>query len=60
VYAGTSNGLWEHVLQALPHPPAYQDAQLVWRWLGIGAITLVASAAALLGMMRLAPRRLAP
>lgn len=59
VYAATSDGLWEHVLQELPAPPAYQDAQLVWRWLGIGAITLVASAVALLGMMRLAPRRLA-
>jgi hypothetical protein len=56
VYAGTSDGLWEHVLQSLPAPPAYQDAALVWRWLGIGAITLVASVAALLGMTRLVPR----
>ena len=54
---GTSDGLWEHVLQSLPAPPAYQDAALVWRWFGIGAITLVASAAALLGMTRLVPRR---
>jgi len=58
VYAGTSDGLWEHVLQELPSPPAYQDAALVWRWLGIGAVTVVASAAALLGMTRLVPRRL--
>jgi hypothetical protein len=58
VYAGTSEGLWEHVLQMLPAPPAYPDSQLVWKWLGIGAITLVASAAALLGMTRLVPRRL--
>lgn len=57
VYAGTSDGLWEHVLQMLPAPPAYSDSQLVWKWLGIGAITLVASAAALLGMTRLVPRR---
>ena len=57
VYAGTSDGLWQHVLQSLPAPPAYQDAALVWRWLGIGAITLVASAAALLVMTRLVPRR---
>jgi hypothetical protein len=57
VYAGTSNGLWEHELQAFPAPPAYHDAQLVWRWIGIGAITLVASIAALLGMTRLVPRR---
>ena len=58
VYAGTSDGLWEHVLQSLPAPPAYQDAALIWRWLGIGAVTLVASAAALLAMVRLVPRRL--
>jgi hypothetical protein len=57
LYAGTSNGLWEHVLQALPAPPAYHDAALVWRWIGIGAVTLVASAAALLGMIKLVPRR---
>jgi hypothetical protein len=58
VYAGTSDGLWVHVLQELPAPPAYQDAALVWRWLGIGAVTLLASIAALLGMLRLAPRRI--
>jgi hypothetical protein len=57
VYAATPDGLWEHVLRSLPAPPAYQDAALVWRWLGIGAITLVAAAAALLGMTRLVPRR---
>ena len=58
VYAGTSDGLWEHVLQSLPAPPAYHDAALIWRWLGIGAVTLVASAVALLAMVRLVPRRL--
>ncbi|MFZ0181443.1 MAG: hypothetical protein WAL84_16480 [Candidatus Dormiibacterota bacterium] len=58
VYAGTSDGLWEHVLQSFPAPPAYKDAALVWRWIGIGAITLVASLAALLGMTRLVPGRL--
>jgi hypothetical protein len=58
VYAGTSDGLWEHVLQSFPAPPAYHDAALVWRWVGIGAVTLIASVAALLGMMRLVPRRL--
>jgi len=58
VYAGTSDGLWEHVLQNLPAPPAYPDAALIWRWLGIGAVTLVASAVALLAMVRLVPRRL--
>jgi hypothetical protein len=58
VYAGTPDGLWVHVLQELPAPPAYQDAALVWRWLGIGAVTMLASLAALLGMVRLAPRRI--
>lgn len=58
VYAGTSDGLWEHVLQNLPAPPAYHDAALIWRWLGIGAVTLVASTVALLAMVRLVPRRL--
>ncbi len=57
VYAGTSDGLWVHVLQQLPSPPAYQDAALVWRWLGIGAVTLVAAALTLLGLLRLMPRR---
>jgi hypothetical protein len=52
LYAGTSDGLWVHVLQKFPAPPAYSDAQLVWKWLGIGAITLVAAALALLGMIR--------
>lgn len=56
VYAGTSDGLFVHVLQALPAPPAYQDAALVWRWLGIGAVTLIASLAALFGLLGLAPR----
>jgi hypothetical protein len=58
VYAGTPDGLWVHILQELPAPPAYQDAALVWRWLGIGAVTVVAAALTLLGMVRLVPRRL--
>ena len=57
LYAGTSDGLWVHILQELPAPPAYQDAALVWRWIGIGAVTLVAAALTLLGMVRLVPRR---
>lgn len=60
VYAGTSDGLWVHVLQAFPAPPAYQDAALVWRWLGIGAVTLVAAALTLLGLVRLMPRHTGP
>ena len=57
VYAGTSNGLWVHVLQELPSPPAYRDAALVWRWLGIGAVTLMAAALTLLGLLRVMQRR---
>jgi hypothetical protein len=40
VYAGTSDGLWVHHLRALPAPPAYHDAALVWRWVGIGLVSL--------------------
>jgi hypothetical protein len=58
LYAGTSDGLWVHVLQALPAPPAYQDAALVWRWVGIGAVTLFAAALTVVGLVRLVPRRL--
>lgn len=59
VYAATTDGLWVHTLQALPAPPRYSDQALVFRWLGIGAVTLVASALAVLAMLRLfrAPRR---
>jgi hypothetical protein len=57
VYAGTSDGLWMHALQALPQPQSYQDAALVWRWIGIGAVTLVAAALTLFGMLQLMPRR---
>lgn len=58
VYAATSNGLWVHKLQALPAPPRYPDRALVARWLGIGAITLVAAAIAVFVMIRIAPRNL--
>ena len=57
LYAGTSDGLWVHMLQALPGPPAYHDAALVWRWVGIGAVTAFAAALTLLGLVRLVPRR---
>ena len=58
LYAATSDGLWVHTLQALPAPPQYSDQALIWRWLGIGAVTLVASALAVLLMLRLtSPRR---
>lgn len=57
VYAATPDGLWVHALQALPAPARYSDQALVWRWLGIGAVTLVASALAVLLMLRASPAR---
>jgi hypothetical protein len=52
VFAGTSDGLWVHVLQTLPAPPAYEDAALIWRWVGISVITVLASVLAVLGLVR--------
>jgi len=52
LYAATSNGLWVHHLQALPAPPAYHDAALVWRWIGIALVTLAVTALAVLAMRR--------
>ncbi|HEX6539933.1 MAG TPA: hypothetical protein VF155_12220 [Candidatus Dormibacteraeota bacterium] len=57
VYAATADGLWVHTLQVTPGPPRYSDQGLVFRWLGIGAVTLVASALALLALVRLTPAR---
>lgn len=57
VYAATPDGLWVHTLQALPAPTRYSDQALVWRWLGIGTVTLVASALAVLLMLRLPATR---
>ena len=47
VYAGTRDGLWVHHLQTIPAPPAYAPAGLWNRWLGIAALTAVATLAAL-------------
>ena len=57
VYAATRDGLWVHTLQALPAPTKYSDQALVWRWLGIAATTLVASALAVLLMLRVSSAR---
>jgi hypothetical protein len=57
IYAATPDGLWVHTLQALPAPTQYSDQALVWRWLGIGAVTLIASVLAVLLMLRLSPTR---
>jgi photosystem II stability/assembly factor-like uncharacterized protein len=55
VYAATSDGLWVHTLRSLPAPPRYSDQALVFRWLGIGAATLVAAVLAVVALMRLLP-----
>ena len=47
LYAATGNGLWVHRLQSFPAPPVYQDAALYLRWLGIGAVGLVATVLAI-------------
>lgn len=57
VYAATPDGLWVHTLRALPAPAQYSDQALVWRWVGIGAVTLVASALAVLLLLRISPPR---
>ncbi len=46
LYAGASDGLYAHRLQALPAPPAYRDAALVYRWLGTGLVSLLSAIAA--------------
>jgi hypothetical protein len=54
VYAATDDGLWVHHLRATPAPPSYPDSALRWRWLGIAVVTLVAAAAGVGGLLRLA------
>lgn len=56
VLAGTSDGLWVHVLQTLPAPPVYRDAALAWRWVGIALVSVAAAAAAAF-LLRFALRR---
>ena len=57
VYAATGDGLWVHTLQAFPAPPHYSDQALVYRWLGIASVTLVAAVVAVLMMLRLTRAR---
>jgi hypothetical protein len=45
LFAGTSDGVWVHRLQAIPAPPVYRDAALLWRWLGIALISIIAGLA---------------
>ena len=44
-----------HQLQAFPAPPAYHDASLYLRWLGIALVALLATAAAVWGLRRALP-----
>ncbi|MDQ6846844.1 MAG: hypothetical protein M3019_04580 [Candidatus Dormibacteraeota bacterium] len=55
LYAATDQGLFVHHLQALPTPPVYHDASLYLRWLGIALVSLLATAAAVLGLRRTLP-----
>jgi len=58
LYAGTDQGLYVHHLQSFPAPPVYQDARLYLRWLGIGAVGLVATVFAVVALgVALSPRR---
>jgi hypothetical protein len=53
VYAATRDGLWLHHLQATPAPPVYQGQDLRLRWIGIGAVSVVAVLLGVAGMFRL-------
>ncbi len=55
LYAATDQGLFVHHLQMLPRPPAYKDAELLQKWLGIAVVTLFATAAAVVGLRRAIP-----
>src|ERR1700694_23965 len=59
VYAGTPDDIWVHHLRALPAPAVYQDAALVWRWVGIALVSLV-SALAGAALLLIALRRSRP
>jgi hypothetical protein len=58
LYAATDQGLFVHHLQSFPAPPVYIDSALYLRWLGIAAVALAATIAALLALRRLLPRPL--
>jgi hypothetical protein len=56
LYAATDQGLYVHHLQSFPAPPVYVDSALYLRWLGIVAVALLTTIAALLALRRLLPR----
>jgi hypothetical protein len=60
LYAGTDQGLYVHHLQSFPAPPAYRDASLYLRWLGIAIVGLFAVAGALVGLRLALPRPTQP
>jgi len=53
VYAGTRDGLWLHHLQPTPKPPAYAAQDLRSRWLGTAAVSLLAAALGIGGLLLL-------
>jgi hypothetical protein len=60
LYAATDQGLFVHHLQAFPAPPAYHDASLYLRWLGIAMVALLATLGAVFGLRRALPRPSSP
>jgi hypothetical protein len=52
LYAATDHGLYVHHLQSFPAPPAYHDASLYLRWLGIALVAMLATIGAVLGLRR--------
>jgi hypothetical protein len=56
LYAATDQGLYVHHLQSFPAPPAYHDASLYVRWLGIAIVSLLATAGAVFGLRVALPR----
>jgi hypothetical protein len=50
LYAATDQGLYVHHLQSFPAPPAYHDASLYLRWLGIALVAVLATIGAVLAL----------
>jgi hypothetical protein len=55
LYAATEQGLFVHHLQSFPAPPAYHDASLYLRWLGMAIVALLAIVGAVFGLRRTLP-----
>jgi hypothetical protein len=50
--AATDAGTWVHHLSALPAPPVYPAAGLLWRWIVIIALALASAAVGVLVLLR--------